>query len=198
MGQDAVFVRLFEKYHSKGFSSWLNADQMEKISRRAYMQMANLIGEKGANLELLDKDDKPSPLYDVNADFTLLCFWDPNCGHCKEEIPRLDSIYQASWKQHNVKIYAVLTPDEKGNNKEEWIKFIGAKNLQDWVHVHQTKEMAETDNKMQRAGFRQLYDVIITPTLYLLDKDKHIIGKKLTWQQLNELLEVKWKTKVSN
>lgn len=40
MGQDAVFVHLFEKYHSKGLTPWLNEKQMETISRRAYMQMA--------------------------------------------------------------------------------------------------------------------------------------------------------------
>src|SRR5688572_12483832 len=39
MGQDAVFVHLFEKYHSKGLTSWLNEKQMETISRRAYMLM---------------------------------------------------------------------------------------------------------------------------------------------------------------
>jgi hypothetical protein len=33
MGQDAIFVHLFEKYHSKGLTSWLNEKQMETISR---------------------------------------------------------------------------------------------------------------------------------------------------------------------
>ena len=195
MGQDAVFVHLFEKYHSKGVSSWLNEKQMESISRRAYMLMANLIGDKGANLELIDSLGQPSPLYNVDADYTLLCFWDPNCGHCKEELPRIDSIYRASWKSHNVKIYAVLTEDEKQNLKTEWVNYIKLHNLTDWVHVYQTKEMEKAEIAAQKAGFRQLYDVTITPTLYLLDKDKHIIGKKLTWQQLNDLLEVRWKTK---
>ncbi len=50
MGQDAVFVHLFEKYHSKGVSSWLNEKQLKTISDRAYMLMANLIGEQAANL----------------------------------------------------------------------------------------------------------------------------------------------------
>ena len=50
MGQDAVFVHLFEKYHSKGVSSWLNEKQMTAISNRAYMLMSNLIGEQAANL----------------------------------------------------------------------------------------------------------------------------------------------------
>ena len=195
MGQDAIFVHLFEKYHSQGLSSWLNAKQMESISRRAYMLMSNLIGEKGANLEMIDSSGKPSALYDVTADYTVVCFWDPNCGHCKEEVPRLDSIYQASWKNHGVKIYAVLTPDEKENAKPEWEKFIVEHKLGAWTHVYKTKAMEDADYAAQKPSFRQLYDITLTPTLYLLDKDKHIIGKKLTIFQLNDLLEVKWKTK---
>jgi len=194
MGQDAIFVHLFEKYHSKGLTSWLNEKQMETISRRAYMIMSNLIGEKGANLEMIDSTGKPSPLYAVDAAYTIVTFWDPNCGHCKEEIPRIDSVYQASWKKHGVKIYAVLTQDEKEDLKSAWINYIKEHHLGDWTHVYQTKEMEAADRKAQVAGFRQLYDVTMTPTIYLLDKDKHIIGKKLTWEQLNDFLEVKWKT----
>jgi thiol-disulfide isomerase/thioredoxin len=195
MGQDAVFVHLYEKYHSKGLTSWLNEKQMESISRRAFMLMANLIGAKAANLEMIDSSGKPAPLYTIDADYTVVCFWDPNCGHCKEEIPRLDSIYRASWKKHNVKIYAVLTPDDKDNAKKEWLKFIAERQLTDWTHVYKTKEMEAADLAAQKPGFRQLYDITSTPVLYLLDKDKNIIGKKLTILQLNELLEVKWKTK---
>lgn len=195
MGQDAVFVHLFEKYHSKGLTSWLNEKQMETISRRAYMLMANLIGEKAANLEMLDSLGKPTSLYDLNADYTVIIFWDPNCGHCKEEVPRLDSIYQASWKKHNVKIFGVLTPDDKETAKKEWVKFTVDHKLSDWTHVYKTREMEDADFKAQKPSFRQLYDITLTPTLYLLDKDKNIIGKKLTIFQLNELLEVKWKTR---
>ena len=48
------------------------------------------------------------------------------------------------------------------------------------------------DADMQRPSFRQLYDVTQTPTLYLLDSEKRIVGKKLTVDQLNDLLQVKW------
>ncbi len=198
MGQDAVFVHLFEKYHSKGLSKWLNEKQMEAISRRAYMLMANLIGEKAADLDMLNTEDKATNLYSLNADYTIICFWDPNCGHCKEEVPRLDSIYRASWKNHNVKIFAVLTPDGKENVKPEWLTFIKEHNLSDWTHVYKTKEMEDADFAVQKPGFRQLYDISLTPTLYLLDKDKRIIGKKLTLLQLNDLLQVKWNTAPKN
>jgi thiol-disulfide isomerase/thioredoxin len=198
MGQDAVFVHLFEKYHSKGLTSWLNEKQMEVISRRAYMLMSNLIGEKAADLDMLDTLDKPTSLYNVKADYSIVIFWDPNCGHCKEEVPRLDSIYRASWKKHNLKIFAVLTPDGKQSVKPEWVAFIKEHNIGDWTHAYKTKEMEDTDFAAQRPGFRQLYDIIMTPTIYLLDKEKRIIGKKLTLLQLNDLLEVKWKTAPSD
>jgi thiol-disulfide isomerase/thioredoxin len=195
MGQDAVFVHLFEKYHSKGLSSWLNEKQMETVSRRAYMLMANLIGAKAADLEMTDSAGKPSTLYNVTADYTVVVFWDPTCGHCKEELPRLDSVYRANWKVHNVKMYGVLSADSKEEMKPEWLKYIREHNLQDWVNVYQTRETEAANVAAQKPGYRQLYDVTLTPTIYLLDKEKRIIAKKLTWQQLDDLLRVKWKMK---
>jgi len=192
MGQDAIFVHLFEKYHSKGLTSWLNEKQMETISRRAYMQMSNLIGVKAANLEMIDSTGKPSSLYNLNAEYTLVVFWDPNCGHCKEELPRIDSIYRASWKKQGLKIYAVLSENE---NKATWAKYVSEHNLGDWTHVYETKEMEKAIADAQKPGFKQLYDVTQTPTLLLLDKDKRIIGKKLGWSQLNDLLQTKWNSK---
>lgn len=188
MGQDAVFVHLFNKYHSKGVSNWLNEKQLETISRRAYMQMSNLLGEKAADLEMIDSTGKPVNLYSLNANFVLVAFWDPTCGHCKEEIPRIDSIYQASWKAKGVKIFAVLSEPDK---KNEWIQYTKEKKLFDWTHAYQTKEMEQRTTDAQKPSFRQLYDVIQTPTLYLLDKEKRIIGKKLTWKQFDDLLQAK-------
>ena len=55
--------------------------------------------------------------------------------------------------------------------------------------------MEKAINDAQRPGFRQLYDVTQTPTVLLLDKEKRIVGKKLSWEQLNDFLETKWKEK---
>ena len=189
MGQDAVFVHLFNKYHSKGVSTWLNEKQMEAITRRAYMLMANLVGEKAANLDLIDINGKTHSLYDVNADFIVVSFWDPNCGHCKEEMPRIDSLYKANWKDKNVMIYAVMTEGDTS----AWKKYIADHQLDYWTNVYQSLEMMMEEKKMQMASYKQLYDITQTPTLYLLDKEKRIIAKKLTPLQLNEMLETKWK-----
>ena len=170
---------------------------METINRRAYMLMANLIGAKAADLEMFDTTGKASNLYQVSADYIVVVFWDPTCGHCKEELPRIDSIYREKWKAHNIKIYSVLSADSKEDLKPEWLKYIREHNLGDWVNVYQPKEIDSANYAAQKPGYRQLYDVTLTPTLYLLDKDKHIIAKKLSWQQLDELLLVKWGIKTN-
>jgi thiol-disulfide isomerase/thioredoxin len=190
MGQDAVFVHLFEKYHSKGVSNWLNEKQLTAISNRAYMVMSNLIGIPAAPLEMVDSTGKSQPLYDINAAYTVIVFWDPTCGHCRTEVPRLDSMYEAKWKKEGVKIYAVLA---EAHEKEKWKEFINEHHLQNWIHVYETDEQKKAIEAEKRPSYKQLYDVIQTPTLYLLDKDKRIIAKKLTLEQLDEVLQAKIK-----
>lgn len=191
MGQDKVFIHLFEKYHGPGLTNWLNEKQMEAIKRRYYMVVSTAIDAPAPPLEMLDTAGKPAPLYNLKAEYTLVIFWDPNCGHCKEEIPRLDSFYKASWKKEGVRIYSVLSADSKEDVKPAWLKFIHEHGLDEWTNVYSSKEMEDADAAAQKPSYRQLYDVIMTPTVLLLDKNKNIIAKKLNLKQIDELLQVK-------
>jgi thiol-disulfide isomerase/thioredoxin len=194
MGQDAVFVHLFDKYHSKGVSSWLNAKQLKAISDRAYMLMSNLIGEQAANLQMVDSNGISKSLYNIKADYTVVCFWDPTCGHCRVQVPRLDSIYNAKWKKEGVKMYGVLT---ETNDFDQWKKFINENKMNDWVNVYETDAQRKIIEQSKQPSYKQLYDVIQTPTLYLLDKDKKIIAKKLTMEQMDDVLDVKIKNQAA-
>ncbi|CAN5164789.1 hypothetical protein BH20BAC1_BH20BAC1_13300 [soil metagenome] len=195
MGQDAVFVHLFEKYHSQGVSSWLNEKQMTAITNRAYMLMANQLGKLAANLEMVDTAGNTRPLYQVAADFTIVCFWDPSCSHCQQEIPRLDSFYEAKWKRLGVKVYAVLS---ETTEVEKWKEFINKNNLRTWVNVYQTAAQKEEIEKAKKPSYKQLYDVTQTPTIYLLDEEKRIVAKKLSLDQIDELIQVKIQSRIAN
>lgn len=191
MGQDKVLVHLFEKYHSKGVSYWLNEKQLKSISERAYMVMGNLIGQPAGEMTMTDGNGKVTSLYNIKSKFTVVCFWDPTCGHCQKELPLLDSFYQAKWKKEGVKVFTVLTDNA---NMNSWKKFIEKHHLDEWANVYESEEQALAVQKAGKPSYRQLYDVIETPTVFLLDSQKRIIAKKLTLAQLDDVIAARLKS----
>ncbi len=189
MGQDAVFVHLFEKYINTGKAPFFTKQYREFVDKRAYSLMANLIGQPAADLDMVDSAGKRMKLYDVKAPYTVVVFWDPTCGHCKEVVPKVDSIYKAKWKAQGVKVYGVKVDGPA----DEWKKFIAQYELKDWLHVYQLPSTEEAISAAGRPGFRQLYDVYQTPIIYLLDKDKRIVAKKLSYLQVDDVLQLKIK-----
>lgn len=191
MGQDKVFVHFFEKYHSKGVSSWLNEKQLKSITDRAYMLMGNLIGAPAGPMVMTDRNGKETSLYNIKAAFTVVVFWDPNCGHCQKELPRVDSFYRARWKAEGVRIFTVLTDNDA---MDKWKQFIDDHKLNDWTNVYESSAQSKAVEKAGRASYRQLYNVIETPTVFLLDSEKRIIAKKLTLEQFDEVIKSRLKS----
>jgi hypothetical protein len=66
----------------------------------------------------------------------------------------------------NVEVYAVQSNAEE---REEWLKYIKENEL-DWINV---------EDPEQKTAYKYLYDIYSTPVIYLLDKDKKIIAKRL-------------------
>lgn len=188
MGQDKVFLFLFNNYFSKGDTTWLKPEQTKFIFNRAYNLMANQVGSKAPALALKDSTGNAISLSSLQAPYTFVIFWDPECSHCKIIVPQIDSIYQAKWKALGIKIYAVNTAEE---NVKDWKIYINEHHLQDWVHVSQSKEEREADANANRPNYRQLFDVYETPTMLLLDKDKNIVAKKLSLEQFDGLISAR-------
>jgi thiol-disulfide isomerase/thioredoxin len=116
-------------------------------------------------------------LYDVKADYTVMIFWDVDCGHCKKEIPILLENYHKMKKEGiNLEVFAVYTQHEYGKwknyikeNKLDWI------NVTDAVHLHNLKDK---------------YDIFSTPVIYLLDKNKVIQAKRIGAEQVEEVIKM--------
>jgi thiol-disulfide isomerase/thioredoxin len=192
MWEDAVFVHLFQKYFSQKEYDWLTPQGKKIITERAFNLMANIMGNPAENISLPDTSGKIQTLYGDTSLFTIVCFWDPTCGHCKELVPVLDSMYQAKWKNAGVKIFAVAKETE--GTKKDWLDILHKHQLKGWTHVYYSKEEEKKRVDAGIPGYSQLYDAQIVPAVYLLDKDKRIIAKKLTWQQTDEILMLKMKT----
>jgi len=174
MGMDAVFVHMAEKYYTKDQAFWIDSVQQYKISVRAKTLKPLLLGKKAPALNLEDQNGQPKSLYDVKAKYTILLFWDPDCGHCKKAMPKLQELYNRV-KDKGVEVYAVCTEVEE----EKWKKYIEENKL-NWINV--------ADLKL-RSHFRANYDITSTPQIYLLDDKKIIRAKKLEVEQLGEFLD---------
>ncbi|MEZ5047362.1 MAG: DUF5106 domain-containing protein [Chitinophagaceae bacterium] len=185
MGMDKAFVYIVENYYNKGKAQWEDSAQLVKYKQAAQDFKYSLIGNPAIELKMQDMNsDKIVPLSSVDADYTLVIFWDPDCGHCKKEIPQFDSLYHAALKKYNVKIYGVNTEQEP----EKWKKFVDEHHLNEgWIHVHDPN---------RTTYFRSFYNVKATPTLYLLDRKKVIRGKRLDHTNIVGLIE--WLEKKNN
>lgn len=194
MGLDVVFLHLFEKYYLTNQVDWLDEKNRELVYNRAYSLMGNIVGEPAADLKLLDTRDQAVSLYNLPAPYTVLVFWDPDCGHCREQVPVIDSLHRSRWKQMGVQLIGVLvdtirnSPAAWPKVKAHWVDYIKEKKLDGWKHLYQSYEQRQAEIRERRPGFRQNYDVYQTPTIYLLDREKRIVAKKIGPEQLNELL----------
>lgn len=191
MWEDAVFVHLFEKYLSQKTYPWLTEQGRKLITDRAYSLMANLTGNPAADVELPGPDGKAKTLYSIQSPYVLVAIWDPTCGHCKEVVPRIDSLHAAKWKARGVQLFGMAK--ETDGNRETWLKFIKEHKLADWTHVYYSKESEKARVDAGMPSYSQLYDVQSFPTLYLLDKDKRIIAKKVSEKQVDEILDYRQK-----
>ncbi|MFT4903142.1 MAG: thiol-disulfide isomerase/thioredoxin [Thalassomonas sp.] len=191
MGMDAVFVHMVENYYITKQCDWVDSTQLVKISDRAQKIAPNLIGRKAS--EFLDFYGRPfmkdtlgklHTLQEVEADYTLLVFYGPTCGHCKKEIPKikhaLDSLVETGI---NIKPFSVATEFDKA----EWKKFINAQKIGDWINVADINH-DEDGNPVASSDWRDKYDIYSTPVIYLLDKEKKIIAKRISYKQIAEIV----------
>lgn len=175
MGMDGVFVCLAEKYYMTNKAFWVDSVQLFKISDRVRSIKPTLIGKHAPPLyNLKDRNGKLIPLYSVQSEFLMMVFWDPDCGHCKKEMPKIAEVYD-KYKDKGLKVYAVCTELEK----DKWLKYMDDHKY-GWIDV--------ADFEL-RSPFREYYDIDSTPKIFLLDKEKKIIAKKIGHEQLDKILE---------
>ena len=176
MGMDEVFVHVAEKYYLSGQADWVDSSTLSKLRDRVSKIKPNIIGKKAPELKLITTSGEYASLHDIESEYTLLYFWEPNCSHCKELTPKVYNLYQ-DYSRDQLEVFAVYTQTER----QEWMKYINNKGF-DWINTYDPKYIS---------NFRKKYDVYSTPTVYLLDEDKTIVAKRLGFESLKKMLEQK-------
>jgi len=193
MGMDAVFVHMAEKYYLTGQVFWMDSTKLAKVDERAKALKPLLIGKVAPNIILPDTSGEKGKwinMHELPNDFVILYFWDPGCGHCKKATPKLRDWYNEEAKKYDAEVFAVCTELET----KEWIKFIKSKKLS-FINVSDNPEINKNAanyihlTTLNSLNFRSIYDIYSTPVVYVLDKNKEIIAKRLGVEQLGDFLE---------
>jgi thiol-disulfide isomerase/thioredoxin len=185
MGMDRVFINIYNTYFKNKEYSWLQLKQKEFFKFKVASIKDNLVGDKGRNLFMLNQDQKRIDLYDIKAKYTVIAFWDPTCGHCATEIPKMHQLYETEWKQKGVVVFAI---NNNTNEMVKWKEFIEKEKLSDWTNVYPTPVVTGNYTK-EDVDFQTLYNVRQTPVIYLLDQDKKIIAKKVGAENYTKIIE---------
>ncbi len=177
MGLDEVFVKLNDNYFSSGeMDFWANASIKKSFKDHADKIRTSMIGRVGANLMMQDQNLQPRSMYDIKNKYTILFIFDPDCGHCREETPKLVEFYNKSKAKFNFEVFAVASDTSIAKMK----KFISEFKTP-WITVNGPRTY-------MKEHYSKYYHAETTPTIYILDDKKKIIAKKLPVKQLEDFL----------
>jgi thiol-disulfide isomerase/thioredoxin len=172
MGLDEVYVRLVDKYFVTGaMDYWISESLKKTVVEHADKLRNSLIGKTGANLAMQDQNFMRRSLYDIRKKYTILYIFDPDCGHCREESPKLVSFYEAHKAKLDLEVFAV-SADTSMKKMRDYIKEM----KMTWVTVNGPRSYTGQYSKQ--------YFAETTPSLYILDDKRKIIAKGLPVSQL--------------
>ncbi|MEP2023683.1 MAG: thioredoxin-like domain-containing protein [Reichenbachiella sp.] len=169
MGMDKVFVHLSDNYYLNGKIDWADSTLLAELEKEMKFQRENQIGLKAPQIYLVDTLDNRRNLYDIQSDYLVLYFYDPDCGHCKKKTPVLYDLYKKMDGAFDVAAVTV------GTDIQKWKDFINKFELDGWINL---------GDPHYKSNFRVQYNVRSTPQVYIVDKDKMIIAKKLDVEQI--------------
>ena len=177
MGMDAVYVHLIDNYYAKGLAPWTEKEQLDKLMGQAETARPILIGKTAPNLTFFKESGESVSVHSLPNEYTVLFFWDPECGHCKKSIPAIIEFYN-EYKNKGVEILAICT--KTGQDISSCWSTIKERGMDIWVNV---------SDQYIRNRYKTIYDVKTTPQIYILDKDKKIIVKKIAGEDLKTVMD---------
>jgi len=135
--------------------------------------------------EFLSHFPTDTELKNVQAKYIILWFISPTCSHCIEETPKFYDQFNKVLKDKGVIVLSILLEANTDNwnsfsdTYSKWFDFI-------IKHKMLAKGWYNLSNPFDNYRFK--YDISSSPVLYLLDKDKKIIAKRIGYDQAVEII----------
>jgi len=209
MGMDKVYIMMLDKYYcsknkqGKSPAYWMTEEKLKEACEKVDVQKTLVLGAKAPNIILPDTLDRAWDklnwinMYKLDAEYTVLYFWEHTCGFCKKITPKLAELYDKKLKDRNIEVYAV--GKASGESYKKWKEYIVENNLK-FINVAVTEtalkkgledasQIIPRFTTVESMNVNSTYDIFSTPRIFLLDKDKKIIAKQISVSQLEEMLD---------
>ncbi len=176
MGFDKIFVHIVDKYYVTGQTTWVDKTVNENVIKRANKIRPLLIGCKAPNMIMQDTSLNLVSMHNIQAKYLMLLFWDPDCGHCEQEMPKIKEFYDKNKENPGLEILAICSDTSLVKMKNS-IK----KKKMNWINVNGPRTLT--------GDYHAQYDIISTPVIYLLNEQKEIIAKRIPSDKIGLFLE---------
>ena len=149
-----------------------NTERKLKLENKLELIKKLAIGQPAPNFTSNDIDGNSIVLSEIEAKETILVFWASWCPHCEEVMPVINSYYDGG---KNYEVIAISIDE----SEDYLMKSLEESNY-GWINI------AELDG--WNGAIVEEYGIVATPSIFVLDKNKTIIGKPLGKRELEKFL----------
>ena len=175
------YTYFIKKYVKEGKCAFLEPKQKDQLLQELAQLQTQKLKDTCVNIVMPDTADVKRDLHQFakNYNYTVVIFFDPNCDHCKTEVPKMDSTINALEQQLLVKIGKFAICNAPGSSKNDWVDFINKYHLvNNYTHVLLGNDLP----------VRKAYDAFTNPLFYLIDRDAILLAKKTSPNNLRKEL----------
>ena len=126
---------------------------------------------KAHDFEGVTIDGRPYHLFDSQAERILICFWSVDCDECHAFLKKLRCRVNLK-RDYELVTFALAETQEDVQREVKKLKLPG------WHFFD--------DGGWDGQMFLE-YDIDITPTIILIDKNKNVVGEAYDWEGFREL-----------
>ena len=175
------YTYFIKKYVKEGKCAFLEPKQKDQLLQELAQLQTQQLKDTCVNIIMPDTADVKRDLHQFakNYNYTVVIFFDPNCDHCKTEVPKMDSTINVLEQQLLVKIGKFAICNAPGSSKNDWIDFINRYHLV----INYTHVLLGNDLPVRKA-----YDAFTNPLFYLIDRDAILLAKKTSPNNLRKEL----------
>lgn len=168
IGQEKVMQYIDEKYSNELKQCQTETDNIALEKRKTGYALMK-VGMQAPEIEFTSPQGKLQKLKDINSDTIIIVFWASWCPNCSQDMSKLNELMA---KNSRVKAIAISLDDDEKSYEQATSKL---KNMNHFSDFKKWNGKTVLD-----------YHIVATPSFIVLDKDKKIIGKFRSLEELEK------------